>query len=79
MLTWTQAAAGGIISAVVVNAAQYGYSAYIEITGRKENEDIVCKLKELQRQLDRLSQRDKDKALDELKEGGARIEYRRRN
>ena len=76
MLTWTQAAAWGIISGVVVNTAYYGYNAYMQITGRKENEDIARKLKDLQRQLDSLSQRDKDQALEGLKEGGARIEYR---
>ena len=74
-LTWNRVAAIGIVTGVIVNGAYYGYSTYLTLKGRGGDPDIARQVRDLQRQLNGLSQQAKDDALNELEAGGASIEH----
>ena len=75
-LTWSEVAAMGIVAGVKVNCALFSSEVYLTLMGRKEDEKTARKLRDLQRQVDDLSQQAKQNALNELRAGGARIEQK---
>ena len=67
-IDWERAAQQGTVAQVMIGVVSLGFTGYVALKG-----DNSAQIKEMQKQIDRLSKDDQENAVERLKKGGATI------
>ena len=67
-MDWERAAQQGTVAQVIVNVAILGFAGYAALKGDNDGQ-----IKEMQKQIDRLSAENQKNAVKELQKGGAEV------